>query len=781
MKTMKELLFQAVPILKRIGMCAAIALALAACSDDPAKEEANPDPDPDPTPEYPNEPVVNENVEMVAQMVAGFVHDADGNALSGVTVTTGSQRVTTDNSGLFYFQQIGSVSGRGVFRFSKDGYFDIVRSFDQTYEQFDVVMYPKGKGTITASESFAATEGKDVEVSGMKVEIPASSLVDESGNAYSGQVQMDMIYMDPNNEHFADMMPGGDLAGIRSDNSSVQLISYGMVGVNLTGSDGKKLQLKEGEQSTVTFPIPEGMSDDAPESMPLWHFNENAGIWVESGEAVRQGNEYIGTVGHFSYINLDNPEKTSSEEVFVFTREEGSDEDDLEPLPSVKVRIWQTAGYTNNKGRFATNVPANTLIEVSLDKSNLPIDDVLPYTFTATLSPGENRKDTIIINTSSSGGILVLPRIKAKVVNDQGFVSVSARVDYDFLGIPQSNSMISLDGSVNLYYKYNNMGVGTVSITELGTGKLLYMEEVKLTGLDIDLGTINISSDTGLGGVFHVNYVTQAGNHRSTSINIPQINSTSGIMVVDDMFLATSYAEDSEDVMDVIFSGYSFDRTNYQNIFAYVEEGNKGFDSESLTASIVEEEENLFRIQLSGFGTFADGDTQTYDEHAELVSAEIVMPLLFAGKQNTHISSLASLDLPDFTPASLSTPDMAIMGERGTMCKQGGMLYYRNISYQDYQALVESIKQEGKLSLVYDDNLPETYGESVFMTDDKTITVSYDAGGLGDIFIDDPSYVMSVMIMDGIQDEVGLFSRSGKQIKKFLPFYRRTDKRNVRK
>lgn len=780
MKAMKELLFQLVPILKRIGMCAAMALALAACSDDSAKEEVNPNPDPDePTPEYPTEPVVNENVEIVAQMVAGFVHDADGNALSGVTITTGSQRITTDNNGLFYFQQIGAVSGRGVFRFSKDGYFDIVRSFEQTCEQFDVVMYPKGKGDITASESFAATEGKDVEVSGMKVEIPASSLVDESGNAYNGQVQMDMIYMDPNNEHFADMMPGGDLAAIRMDNSSVQLVSYGMVGVNLTGSDGNKLQLKEGERSTVTFPIPEGMGDDAPESMPLWHFNENAGIWVESGEAVRQGNEYVGTVGHFSFVNLDNPEKQAKEEVYVFTREEGSDK--LEPLPSVKVRIWQTAGYTDKKGCFATRVPADTPIEVSLDGSNLPIDDVSSYDFTVTLSPGETRKDSIIIITPPESSTLVIPRIKAKVVNDQGFVSVSARVDYDFFGIPQSNSMISLDGSVNLYYKYNNMGVGTVSITELGTGKLLYMEEVKLTGLDIDLGIINISSDTGLGGVFHVNYTTQGGNYRSASINIPQINSTSGIMVVDDMFLASSYAEDSEDAMDVILSGYSFDRTDYQNVFAYVEEGNKGFDSESLTASIVEEEENLFRMQLSGFGTFADRDTETYDENAELVSAEIVMPLLFAGKQNTHISSLASLDLPDFTPASLSTPDMAIMGERGTMCKQGGMLYYRNVSYQNYQALVENIKQEGKLSLAYEDNLPGTNGESVFMTGDKIITVSYDDAGLGDIFIDDPSYVMSVMIMDGIQMDGEYFSRSGKQAKNPLPFHRRTDKRNIRK
>lgn len=38
MKAMKELLFQIVPILKRIGMCAAMALAMAACSDDSGKK-----------------------------------------------------------------------------------------------------------------------------------------------------------------------------------------------------------------------------------------------------------------------------------------------------------------------------------------------------------------------------------------------------------------------------------------------------------------------------------------------------------------------------------------------------------------------------------------------------------------------------------------------------------------------------------------------------------------------------------------------------------------------
>ena len=49
-----------------------------------------------------------------------------------------------------------------------------------------------------------------------------------------------------------------------------------------------------------------------------------------------------------------------------------------------------------------------------------------------------------------------------------------------------------------------------------------------------------------------------------------------------------------------------------------------------------------------------------------------------------------------------------------------------------------------------------------------------------DIFVDDSSYVMSVMVMDGVKDEAVLSTRGGKSVKKSLPFYRRSDK-NVRR
>lgn len=772
---MKRLLCRIIPMLKYIGMYVAMVIALAACSDNPEQVEVGPEPDPDPIPEYPNEPVVNEKVEMVSQMVVGFVRDADGNALSGVTVTTGNQRIMTDNNGFFYFQEIGSVSERGVFRFSKEGYFDIVRSFEQTREQFDVVMYAKGNGTITTSETFTASEGKDVEVSGMKVEIPASSLVDESGNAYSGQVQMDMIYMDPNNEHFADMMPGGDLTAIRSDNSSVQLVSYGMVGVNLVGNDGKELQLKEGEQSTITFPVPEGMGDDAPETIPLWHFNENAGVWVESGEAVRQGNEYVGTVGHFSYWNLDSPKPSAVIEVTVTN----TGKEEPIPVQDVKIHIGQSTMYTGSDGRCSLSVPANTSIVVYMDY-DLPMTP--DYRRVVSVSPGRTAKIHFTLPS--------LPHLIARVISSH--VALSAQLDYVYKGIKRTARMTVQDGKVYMLYQFDNTNPATFSLYEIGSDKRLYTRSVELRRWGVDLGTIDLSGYTGLGGKIVVKHKPKPDNPDNPGnpedpgedvIYIPEMTYQSGIMIIDDEFYATSTSETSEDTFDMIVSGYSSTRTAYDNVFALVWEGGLGFSSETLSASIVEEDNELFRINLSGRGAFVDENSQVYDENAELASAEIVMPLLFQGKRNTQVSSWAELNLPDFAPQALSLPDMAIIAERGNMCEQGGMLYYKDISYQDYLNLTESIKQEGKVDYYFEDNYTSgdyAYGETVFTSGDKVINVYYESSGLGDIFVDDSSYVMSVMVMDGVKDEAVLSTRGGKSVKKSLPFYRRSDK-NVRR
>ena len=108
------------------------------------------------------------------------------------------------------------------------------------------------------------------------------------------------------------------------------------------------------------MPIADNMLADAPNEIPLWHYDDLTGIWVEEGIATKSGNEYIGYVSHFSYWNWDVP----TQEAGVYGRVldcEGS------PIANVLVIIGQQSVSTNSSGEFNALVPSgqNLLIEVA--------------------------------------------------------------------------------------------------------------------------------------------------------------------------------------------------------------------------------------------------------------------------------------------------------------------------------------------------------------------------------------------------------------------------------
>jgi hypothetical protein len=49
------------------------------------------------------------------------------------------------------------------------------------------------------------------------------------------------------------------------------------------------------------------MLSNAKNEIPLWHFDEQIGRWLEEGVAFLDGDKYIGEVSHFSWWNCDDP------------------------------------------------------------------------------------------------------------------------------------------------------------------------------------------------------------------------------------------------------------------------------------------------------------------------------------------------------------------------------------------------------------------------------------------------------------------------------------------
>jgi hypothetical protein len=163
-------------------------------------------------------------------------------------------------------------------------------------------------------------------------------------------------YLDPTADNFYDSF-SGDMAALRMDGSSTELISYGVLRVQLTGSQGQPLNLRQGATATLTYPAA-GATDA---SIPLWHFDETRGIWVEEGTATRVGGNYVGTVTHFTDWNLDFP---GARVAFIEGRVTCGE--DI-PLAGIVVDIGQVYVVTDQDGMYRRRVPADFTFYIEID------------------------------------------------------------------------------------------------------------------------------------------------------------------------------------------------------------------------------------------------------------------------------------------------------------------------------------------------------------------------------------------------------------------------------
>ncbi|RYD93472.1 MAG: hypothetical protein EOP50_11085, partial [Sphingobacteriales bacterium] len=204
-----------------------------------------------------------------------------------------------------------------------------------------------------------------------------------------GAVSVYAAYIDPSAQDIYQTVPGSFLANDK-DGRRVQLTSYGMLAVELEGSNGQKLQVKTGQSATLTTAIPTAAQASAPASIPMWYVDETTGIWKEEGSATKVGNSYVGNVPHFSFWNCDVPSNNVS---LHLTLKNGTGA----PLQYVPVRItrtragWSTSsyGWTDSLGQVAGGVPANEQLVLEVITScGAPVytQNIGPFT-TATTIP----------------------------------------------------------------------------------------------------------------------------------------------------------------------------------------------------------------------------------------------------------------------------------------------------------------------------------------------------------------------------------------------------------
>ncbi len=249
--------------------------------------------------------------------IGGFVTDVDGSPIADVLVEVQGLETTTDANGYYQLGEILPASAIPV-TFSKDGYTEGHARAELINWEFVSV-----NGTIMpidGTATFDASAGGTVEIQGVSITFGPDNILTADGELYTGEVVVSSKYVNP---HTDDILGApGDLTAWRKVNDAGkddsytlnQLVSYGMINVELETPEGEEVELDPDQPVDVSMPIDNGDYPDVyrltgGDEMDVWSFDPDLSRWVDDGLGVVAQNEegfaFEFQASHFSWWNCD--------------------------------------------------------------------------------------------------------------------------------------------------------------------------------------------------------------------------------------------------------------------------------------------------------------------------------------------------------------------------------------------------------------------------------------------------------------------------------------------
>jgi len=301
--------------------------------------------------------IVTHNENNAYGNISGKVLNSTNAPFNGVEVSVGTNKVYTNSKGEFFLTKV-PIGSKVLVNFKLDGYTStqkITEVKNSRTSQLEATLLP------IVSVNLNAANGGTLDINGAKVTFPVASLVDSKGNPFTGTAQVKARYFDPTSTTFVGCFPG-DFKGIRTDLSETPIESFGFINVEIWNGT-EKLQIASGKQASISFPIPASIQSKAPATIPLWYYDDTKGSWLEEGTAIKNGNNYVGSVKHFSSWNCDQPTQTSYLQGKVIDK-------NGDPISFAKVRslgvdyTGQSSVYTGDDGTFKIAVKSTSTAKI---------------------------------------------------------------------------------------------------------------------------------------------------------------------------------------------------------------------------------------------------------------------------------------------------------------------------------------------------------------------------------------------------------------------------------
>ena len=308
-------------------------------------------------------PIVNPPTNPVTGSLIGVIFDdsPSHSPISGALVTIGSETQTTNQSGEFIFDNIQLYENGTYVTVEKEGYFDGSERFNALKDGIQNIeiqlLQRRELGSIQTSN------GGPIDIGEAKLDLPAGNYISQDGT-YTGEMNIYAKWLNPTDEAVFSAFPG-ELTGVNEEARLKALASFGLIVLEVEGTQGQAIQLPESSTALITLPIPEVMREFAPDIIELWSFDQENGTWVEEGEATKEGDTYLAQIDHFSIWSLN----LSFDPVIL------SSQINTNGFPAINKRLkivdpqsgFITFTNTNSEGRFSVTVPEGKFLNLFID------------------------------------------------------------------------------------------------------------------------------------------------------------------------------------------------------------------------------------------------------------------------------------------------------------------------------------------------------------------------------------------------------------------------------
>lgn len=259
---------------------------------------------------------------VIAIVVAGcnyntykvIVKGQDGALLKNATVNIGDTTGKTDQNGLVTLNVLATKEKEVVVSISEKGFVDqvVVAKSNTKFSTVQVMLQPVKE--VISIENIDRAQTINGETLGAKIILQANALVKPNGQLAEGNVTLNLTPWDIQSGELR-AMPGNGQA-IDSRNRRIELISAGMMSIDFYNSQGERLQLAQNTTAEIQMNLTQTSINNQAlsvgDTIPLWHFDETRGLWVQEGvgtviasDTSSTGMALSATVKHFSTWNWD--------------------------------------------------------------------------------------------------------------------------------------------------------------------------------------------------------------------------------------------------------------------------------------------------------------------------------------------------------------------------------------------------------------------------------------------------------------------------------------------